>query len=77
MSTGSSREKRALLLKMEQCPSCFFKAKTWLRLLIRRVLLPMLVEDRINYGRNELALFRGTLQEQAGQPLALVIRLLL
>ena len=60
MNTGRSREKRALLLKMEQCPSCFFKAKTWLRLLIWRILLPMLVEDRINNGRNELALSRGT-----------------
>ena len=50
MNTGRSREKRALLLKMEQCPSCFFKAKTWLRLLIRRVLLPVLVEEFLRAG---------------------------
>ena len=46
-----------------------------LRILQRSVLLPLLVEDRINYSRNELTLL--TLQEEPDQSLTLIIRLLL
>lgn len=54
VTTGLSRRKRALLLKVEQCPLCFFRVKTRLCLLFRCVLQLMLVDDRINYSRNEL-----------------------